>query len=80
MNFLFAKTIISKQGKCIYRLYEFKLAPGHYQAELVSPLDPKSITRINFKKEKGIWQTPSRSIEAKRLVEIFGNAIDKSKN
>jgi hypothetical protein len=79
MNFLFSKTIASKQGKCEYRLYEFKLAPGQYQAELVAPLDARSITRINFKKEKGIWQTSSRSREAKRLVEIFGNEIDKSK-
>jgi len=61
-------------------VYEFKLARGQYHAELVSPDDPRSITQINFTKEKGKWQTPLRSREAKRLTEIFGNAIDKSKN
>jgi len=80
VNFLFSKTIVSKQGKCVYRLYEFRLTPGQYRAELVSPIDPRSVTQINFKKEKGKWQTTLRSREAKRLTEIFGNAIDKSKN
>ena len=80
MNFLFSKTIISKQGKCTYKLYEFKLAPGQYHAELVSPLDPRSIAKMNFKKESGKWQTPLRSRAAKRLAEIFGSAIDKAKN
>jgi hypothetical protein len=80
VNFLFSKTIVSRQGKCVYRLYEFKLAPGQYHAELVSPIDPKAITRIKFKKENGKWQTSLRSKEAKRLAEIFGNAIDKAGN
>jgi hypothetical protein len=80
MNFLFSKTIPSKQGKCVYKVYEFKLARGTYHAELVHPIDPRSIKEINFKKENGTWQTTSRSKEAKRLAEIFGNAIDKSKN
>jgi hypothetical protein len=61
-------------------VYEFKLAPGQYRAELVHPVDPKSISQINFKKEKGKWQTTLKSPEAKRLTEIFGSAIDKSKN
>jgi hypothetical protein len=80
MNFLFSKTITSKQGKCVYKVYEFKLAPGQYHAELVHPVDPRSISQINFNKEKGKWQTTLKSREAKRLAEIFGNAIDKSKN
>ena len=80
MNFLFAKTIPSKQGKCVYKLYELKLAPGLYHAELVSPVDRTSITEINFKKDKGMWQTSLRSKEAKRLAAIFGNEIEKFKN
>lgn len=80
MNFLFSKTIMSKQGKCVYKIYEFKLARGQYHAELESPVDPKSLNQINFTKEKGKWQTHQRSREAKRLTEIFGNVIDKSKN
>jgi len=77
VNFLFSKTIPSKQGKCVYKLYEFKLAPGQYHAELISPIDPTAIAQINFKKEKGKWQTTLRSREAKRLAEIFGNEIEK---
>ena len=80
VNFLFSKTIMSKQGRCVYKIYEFKLAPGQYHAELVSPIDPKAITQINFKKEKGKWRTSSRSREAKRLAEIFGNEIEKGKD
>ena len=80
MNFLLSKTIPSKQGKCIYKLYEYKLAPGLYHARLVSPAVPSYINQINFKKEKGKWKTPLRSREAKRLVDIFGNEIDKLKN
>lgn len=80
MNFLFSKTIVSKQGKCIYKVYELKLAPGQYQAKLVHPIDPKAIAQINFRKEKGKWQTPLKSTEAKRLVEIFGSVIEKSKD
>ena len=80
MNFLFSKTIMSKHGKCVYKVYEFKLAPGQYHAELVHPVDPRSITQINFTKDKGKWQTTLRSREAKRLTEIFGSTIDKSKN
>ena len=80
VNFLLSKTIPSKQGKCVYKVYEFKLAPGHYHAKLVSPFYSKSLTKFNFTKEQGKWQTPLRSKEAKRLVEIFGNAIAKSKN
>jgi hypothetical protein len=71
---------MSKHGKCVYKVYEFKLARGQYHAELESPVEPKSITQINFTKEKGKWQTTLRSREAKRLAEIFGNVIDKSKN
>ena len=80
MNFILSKTIPSKQGKCVYKVYEFKLAPGHYHAKLVHPIDLKAITKLNFSKEQGKWQTTSKSKEAKRLAEIFGNAIDKSKN
>jgi hypothetical protein len=79
MNYLFSKTIVSKFGKCTYKLFEFKLASGYYHAELVSPINPKSISTINFTKRDGKWQTPSRSREAERLAKIFGVAIDKSK-
>ena len=80
MNFLFSKTVMAKQGKCIYKLYEFKLAPGHYHAELVSHRSSRSITQMNFKKENGRWLTSSRSKEAKMLAEILGTAIDRSRN
>jgi hypothetical protein len=80
VNFLFSKTIPSKQGKCVYKLYEFKLAPGQYHAELVPPPSPNAISHMNFNKERGKWQTTSRSKEAKRLAQIFGKAIDKHQN
>jgi len=64
----------------VYKVYEFKLAPGQYHAELVSPVDRTSISQINFTKENGKWQTTLKSREAKRLTEIFGSTIDKSKN
>jgi hypothetical protein len=80
MKFLLSKSIASKSGKCTYKLYEFRLAPGQYRAKLVSPSSPKSLAEINFTKTDGKWQTLLRSREAKRLVGIFGNEIDKLKN
>jgi hypothetical protein len=80
MNFLFSETIMSERGKCVYKLYEFKLAPGHYHAELISPINPECIGQINFQKDNGKWQTVSRLKNAKRLVELLGKAIDKMKN
>ena len=79
MKLLLSKTIPSRKGKCLYKLYEFKLAPGLYQAQLVSPELKSSLSRIIFKKEHGRWKTSQRSREAQRLADIFGNAIEKRK-
>jgi hypothetical protein len=80
MNFILSKTIITKSGKCVYKLYEFKLTPGHYHAKLTSQTEPGSVAEFNFTKRKNKWETSLRSKEAKRLAEIFGNEIDKMKN
>lgn len=80
VNFLFTETIMSERGKCVYKLYEFKLAPCHYHAELIAPINPECISQINFEKDNGKWQTFSRLKDAKKLVELLGEAIDKMKN
>ena len=81
MNFLFSSTI-SLDGKkeCVYKVYESRLVPGEYKAELVFPLDGYSIKQITFWIENGNCRTIRKSEEVKQLADILGQEIEKSKD
>jgi hypothetical protein len=80
MKFLFPTTISLDNEKYDYIVYEFKLAPGKYKAELTSPNKWNSIKEIIFWKQENLWTTSSRSRAAKHLAEILGDNIEHRKN
>ena len=72
MRFLFHSTVNWDGKKSDYNIYEFKLTPSKYKAEL--------IREVVFWKSKKGWQSSLKSDEAKYIVEVLGNDIDNSQN
>ena len=81
MRFLFPATVVLEGIKCDYKVYEFKLHPGKYKAELSSSASSHHLVKeIIFWKEKTNWTTAARSKTAKHLAQILGGDIDHFKN
>ena len=80
MTFLLHSTVNWDGKKSDYNIYEFKLTPYRYKAELISSDINFPIREIVFGKNKKGWQTSLKSKAAKFLVEVLGNDIDNSKN
>jgi hypothetical protein len=80
MNFLFSSTInLDGEKECTYKVYQSKLVPSEYKAELVFPLAGYCIPAIMFWKENGDWRTIRKSKEVKQLAATLGKEIEKSK-
>jgi hypothetical protein len=80
MNLLFSSTInLDGEKKCVYKVYESKLVPSEYKAELVVPSESNCIPLIIFWRENGNWRTIRKSKEVKQLAAILGQEIEKSK-
>lgn|GEM_PF-4540232 len=80
MRFLFPATVSLEGEKCEYKVYEFKLTPGKYKAELSSAAKWSVVREITFWKENDVWMTDSRSKVGKRLAEMLGQNIEHTKN
>lgn len=80
MNFLFHTTVFDQGMKLDYNVFEFKLAPGKYKAELISPDDNTHIREVIFWKENEAWKTKPPLKSAKQLAEILGSDIEHMKN
>lgn len=79
MRFLFESTIIEKGEEFHCKVYEFKLYPGKFKAEVIdSP--QKQITEIIFWKEGNGWKTNSSSHSAQHIAQTIGSEIAKKKN
>jgi hypothetical protein len=80
MNFLFQTTIRQKGVELDYKVYEFKLHPGKFRAELITPADSHFTKEVTFWKEKSGWKVQPPSEAARRLAERFAWDIDRRKN
>ena len=80
MNFLFQTTIRREGFQLDYNVYEFKLHPGKYKAELITPANPEFIKQIVFWKEKKMWKVLPESQTARRIAETIGSDIEDRYN
>ena len=80
MTFLFHSTVNWDGKRSDYNIFEFKLTPSKYKAELISSDINFPIREIVFWKSKTGWKSSLKSNAAKYLVEVLGNDIDNSKN
>jgi len=80
MTFLFLATVIWNGKKSEYNVFEFKLNPSRYKAELISSTIKFPVKEIIFWRTKDGWQTSLKSKEGKNLAEVLGDDIDNSKN
>jgi hypothetical protein len=80
MTFLLHSTVNWDGKKSDYNIYEFKLVPLKYKAELISSNVNFPIKEIVFWKSKKGWQTSLKSKAAKYTAEVLGNDIDNLKN
>jgi hypothetical protein len=76
MNFLFYATIRRQGFELDYNIYEFRLQPGKYKAELTTPANPEFIKEIIFWKEKKVWKVQPESKTAQLLAETIGSDIE----
>lgn len=78
MNFLFSSTIqLDGGGKCIYKIFQFKLFPTRYKAELI---DGNCAPEIVLWRENDGWKTFRQTREVKLLAAMLGQEINRAKN
>ena len=80
MNFLFQTTIYQKGIELGYNVYEFKLQPGRYKAELITPESSRFMKEIVFWKEREKWKVQPALESALAIAEEIGRSIDQKKN
>jgi hypothetical protein len=80
MTFLLHSSVNWDGKKSEYNIFEFKLYPSKYKAELISSDINFPIKEIVFWKSKKGWQTLLKSKAAKYVAEVLGNDIDNFKN
>jgi len=76
MRFLFESTIIEDGEELRCKVYEFKLNPGRYKAEVFDG-SSKPCKEIIFWKDGKAWKTNPSSIAAQRIAETIGSEISK---
>jgi hypothetical protein len=79
MNFLFKTTIHQRGLELNYNVFEFKLHPGKYKAELTTPESSRFMKEIIFWKEREKWKVQPPLESALNIVEQIGKDIDHQK-
>lgn len=80
MKFLFQTTIRQRGLELDYKVYEFKLHPGKYKAELITPTQTEFTKEITFWKEKQGWKVIPLTRAAKLLAERIASDIEQRRN
>ena len=76
MKFLFPTTVVWDGEKYRYKLYQFKLTPDKFRAELTSASFGHPIKEIIFWRKKNAWKADLKNSQL--FVEIFGKEIERT--
>jgi len=79
MKFLFQTRLRQRGLELDYNVYEFKLYPGMFRAELITP-DKIAVKEIIFWKEKEIWKVQPSEESAERLARQIAADIERFRN
>ena len=80
MNFIFQTTIRQQGLDLDYNVYEYKLHPGKFKGELITPADSHFPHIVKFWKEKSGWKVQPQSKEARQVAERLIWDLDQRRN
>ena len=77
MNFLFNSTVVDAGETIRYTVYEFRLFPGKYKAELKTINGGAHLKEIIFWKVRGKWKTEPPTKNAVELAQVIAMDIER---